>query len=323
MLKIRKILLALISPLTNIAKWDWAVFSLCLVIATSVWVLNQLNKTDYTTLIEYPINLHETEKNVIAYQAPPKYITVSISGTGWDLLKLSFGIELEPLDVWVDSPLEITFFPTNSFEVGLKDHLSYVRINHIVEDTLFFDYDKVVEKQVFLYLDDDRIDFEKNYRRVSFFTLIPALVTFRGPTSLINELADSLLVVIPEDEIDGDFSEYVELEYLRDPLMKISPKQVKVAFEVDLFLQKQTKVPLKLKNFPEDSSAYILETYLKLAYVTRRRDEMLELPDSFAVSLDYDMRNSKDSTIIPTGIDLPSYFTSWSINPDTIKIHYK
>ena len=100
MFKIRKILLALISPLTTVAKWDWAVFSLCLVIASSVWTLNQLNKTDYTTLIEYPINLHETEKNVIAYQAPPKHITVSVSGTGWDLLKLSFGIELEPLGVW-------------------------------------------------------------------------------------------------------------------------------------------------------------------------------------------------------------------------------
>jgi len=321
--KIRKILLALISPLTNIAKWDWAVFSLCLVIATSVWTLNQLNRTDYTTLIEYPINLHETEKNVIAYQAPPKYITVSVSGTGWDLLKLSFGIELEPLGVWVDSPLDITFFPTNSFATGLKERLAYVKINHIVEDTLFFDYDKIVEKQVFLYLNDDRIDFEENYRRVSFFTLIPALVTFRGPTSLINQLADSLLVVIPENGIDDDFSETIELEYLRDPLLRVSPEKVKVAFEVDMFLKKQTKIPIQFKNFPEDSSAYILENYLELNYITRRRDEMLELPDSCVVVLDYELRNTQDSTLVPRGIDLPSYFTSWAVNPDTIKILYK
>jgi hypothetical protein len=323
LLKIRKILLALLSPLTNAAKWDWAVFSLCLLIATSVWTLNKLNKKNYTTLIEYPINLHETEKNVVAYQAPPDHITVNVSGTGWDLLKLSFGIELEPLGVWVDSPLDITFFPTNSFEEGLKSRLHYVKINHIVEDSLFFNYDKIIEKQVFLYLDDTRIDYEPNYRRVSFFTLIPSLVTFRGPTTLINQLADSLLVVIPEEEIDGDYSEYVELEYLRDPLLKVSPQQVKVAFEVDLFLKKQTKIPIQLKNFPNDSSAYISENSLKLDYVTRRRDEMIELPDSCVVILDYMMRNTKDSTLTPTQVDLPSYFTSWSLNPDTIKIHYK
>lgn len=323
MLKIRKILWAIIAPLTNIAKWDWAVFALCLVVATTVWTLNQLNKEDYTTLIQYPINIHQTEKNVIAYQAPPEHINISVSGTGWDLLKLSFGIELEPLGVWVDSPLDITFFPTSSFENSLADRFPYIKINHIVEDTLFFNYDNVVEKQVFLGVDKERIDFEPNYRRVSFVSLIPALVTFRGPTSLIDQLPDSLKVVIPENEIADDFSEYLDLEYLRDPLLKVSPQKVKVAFKVDLFLKKRTKIPIKFKNFPKDSSAYLKEEFLNLSYVTRRRDEMLELPDSCQAILDYSMRNPKDSTLVPIGIDLPSYFTSWSLSPDTLKIHYR
>jgi len=79
---------------------------LCIVAATTFWVLNALNKDNYSTIVDYPIQWKFDEENYVAVKALPKNIQIQITGNGWDLLRKYFNISSTPYSIQLDSPAE-------------------------------------------------------------------------------------------------------------------------------------------------------------------------------------------------------------------------
>ena len=60
---------------------------LCVVTATTFWLLNALNKDNYTTVVNQPISLQFDPTEYMAVKDLPKEVKIQINGNGWDLLK--------------------------------------------------------------------------------------------------------------------------------------------------------------------------------------------------------------------------------------------
>lgn len=60
---------------------------MCVVTATTFWLLNALNKDNYTTIVNQPISIDYDEDEYMAVKPLPQVIKIEINGNGWDLLK--------------------------------------------------------------------------------------------------------------------------------------------------------------------------------------------------------------------------------------------
>jgi YbbR domain-containing protein len=77
---------------------------LCIAAATTFWILNALNKDDYTTVVDYPIELSYDKEKYMAVEKEPAQIQIEIRGNGWDLLRKYFKLNTLPFLVSLENP---------------------------------------------------------------------------------------------------------------------------------------------------------------------------------------------------------------------------
>src|SRR6218665_1275588 len=77
---------------------------LCFLAASMFWLLHALNKSGYTTKINYPLEIIYDDSRYIPTTPLPKTIRVSLSSTGWNLLKDNFSFNSSPLLYEVANP---------------------------------------------------------------------------------------------------------------------------------------------------------------------------------------------------------------------------
>ena len=97
---------------------------LCFLTAFVFWLLNALNKSGYSTKINYPLEIKYNDSLYIATTPLPKQITVSLSSTGWNLLKDNLSLNVPPLVYEIHNPLVVNGLD-NSFtkkEIFLFQH---------------------------------------------------------------------------------------------------------------------------------------------------------------------------------------------------------
>jgi hypothetical protein len=72
---------------------------LCILAATTFWILNALNKDNYNTIVDYPIQWEFDRENFMPVKPLPESVQIQISGNGWDLLRKYFNLNEPPFSI--------------------------------------------------------------------------------------------------------------------------------------------------------------------------------------------------------------------------------
>lgn len=160
----------------------------CLLAAGLFWQMNALNKT-YTTRLNYPLPRHYDSSRYVPKRPLPAALPVTVTGEGWRLLRANLGWGTLPADLR-PVPLPGTrYLPADAWRRGLQTALEGVQVNEWAGDTLRLTFDRYATRQLPLALPPDSAR-----RYTAHFT--PAVVTFRGPASLVNQLPNPYPVVL-------------------------------------------------------------------------------------------------------------------------------
>ncbi|MTI33360.1 hypothetical protein [Xanthovirga aplysinae] len=321
-------------PFRDILKWlkklfayesgrNWKVITLCMLTATTFWFFNALNKP-YSTVIDYPLKFEYDTEGLVTVNELPNKLRVNISGGGWSLLKQSLGINRKTLIVPLDRPTQRNFIVGEELNPIIHDQLDPLQANYVVTDTLFVHIEKLAKRTLPVKVNKTSISLREGYRIVSPVRFRPAIVTFTGPVSIIKNLPDTVLIDIPEKEIDEqDYIEAVNLPRLPgDELLTPSTTKVEVSFETDRFTKLTRIVPLRQLNFPADSSIYLADTLGILSFVIQQ--EFLDQLDTarFDVLADFGMFNETDSTIKLEITRAPNFILDLKVEPSAVKVTY-
>lgn len=301
---------------------NWQIYLLSFLGAAIFWFFSALGK-NYNTRINQPINFVFDQDSLIATKDLPERVNLEVRGLGWDLFRHGFWFGKEPMSIYLDNPVQTKYITRSSLLPLVSDHLDNFIVSFLITDTLFLSIDTRSSKEILIDVDTSTIDLDENYRIVSAINIVPDTAVVYGPTTFLDTLENYYLLAIEERNIDDNFSEPVSLG-LPDILdIRSEPEAISVAFDVDYFERNEYQTEIELLNFPEDSSAFIVNKDITIQYVIRESFKEDFSEDEFKVIVDYDMLQKADSTLPAILMIYPENAIEVEILPDSIPVTFK
>jgi hypothetical protein len=298
---------------------------LCVAAATTFWVLNALNKDNYSTIVDYPLQWEYDQKNYIPVKSLPNSIQIEISGNGWDLLRKYFNISGTPYLIQLNSPAEKKYLLSADLKRSLGEFITPTQLQNIIGDTIHYQIDRIVTKTFRPVLDTLGYSLDKNIVLDGKVNFIPDQLEITGPSSVLEAFDGKYPVALNASKINSNFSGKVPLtvEESLSKLVQLKQKEIQVSFSVLTYLEGNKRLKIKKLNFPNTVSLSNEELVPVLTYLIEEAN-LPKLKDlEFEAILDYRKRNRADSTLQIEINPNPNFLKEVRISPPQIKLKYE
>lgn len=298
---------------------------LCIAAATTFWVLNALNKDNYSTIVDYPVQWEYDQKNYVAVKPLPKSIQIQISGNGWDLLRKYFNISTNAYPILLNSPAEKNYLLTADLKRGLGEFITPTLLENVLGDTIPFQIDRIVTKTLIPELDSAGYSLEKNIALEGKVSFNPDKLEVTGPSSILESYQGKFPVVLNAKKIAKNYSGKVPLELEEDlaKLVQLKQTEIQVSFSIVTYLEGNKRLKIKKLNFPANVKLANEELIPVLSYLIQEAD-LPNLKDlEFEAILDYRNRNRADSTIQIRVSPNPKFLKEVKVTPPLFKLLYE
>jgi hypothetical protein len=298
---------------------------LCVAAATTFWVLNALNKDNYSTIVDYPVQWEYDQKNYIPVKPLPKSIQIQISGNGWDLLRKYFNISGTAYPILLQSPAEKKYLLSADLKRSLGEFITPTQLENVLGDTIHYQIDRIVTKTLRPVLDSLSYSFDKNIALEGEVKFIPDQLEITGPSSVLEAFEGNYPVALNASKINSNFIGKVPLTVDEPlaPLIQIKQKEIQVSFSVRSYLEGNKRLKIKKINFPSNVKIPNEELIPVLSYLIEESD-LPQLKDlQFEAVLDYRKRNRTDSTLQIEVSPNPRFLKEVRISPPQIKLKYE
>ena len=205
---------------------------LCFLTAFVFWLLNSLNKSGYSTKINYPLEIKYNDSLYIPTIPLPKQILVSLSSTGWNLLKNNLLLNVSPLVYEITNPLTITRLDNEFLIETLSIKLKNTKVNYVVIDTMTLSFERKVKKIITLKVDSLGIDLQKDFVVSSLINLSPSQIMVEGPESVLKTYPDTFFIKVPAKSLATNFDDKVSIILPKNTNVKANAEKTLVSFEV-------------------------------------------------------------------------------------------
>jgi len=301
------------------------VAALCFLAASTFWLLNALNKDNYVTVVDYPIEIVYDEENYMAVAEVPNKIKIEINGNGWDLLRKFFHIQDTPFIIEIKNPAAKKFILGSEITRDLAENISPTNLMAVLTDSIHFKIDKIISKKVTIKIDTTANTLAKNIRMISDIEVDPATIVIQGASSIHEQLGGNLNLGIPDEKINQNYDKLlpINLPKILEPYLSLNTENVKVSFKVVQLLEGNKRVKLKLLNFPKNVTlTQEISTVMMSYIIDERKVEDLKNIEFEAV-LNYNNRIKEDSTINIQITPKPLFLENIKIEPETFKLKYE
>jgi hypothetical protein len=298
---------------------------LCVLAATTFWVLNALNKDNYNTIVNQPIEFYYDREEYRAVEELPSNIRIEIYGNGWDLLRKYFKFNVIPFPIELSDPSAQEYLLTSSFQRALAEQTSPTQLADILEDTLKIKINKIIEEKIKVVMDTSVNPLARKFRFASEIRVEPDSVTVKGPSSIIEKLQGRIIIDWEEENITENYSKSLALALPEDSqrFLELENKEVQVGFEVVEFLEGSRILDVRLLNFPSTVKLMNGDTTVIMEYLLDEREvDSLKTMELEAV-LNYRNRNREDSTIMVRLNRVPVFLDSINFEPEQFKLIYE
>lgn len=205
---------------------------LCFLAAFVIWLLNSLNKSGYSAKISYPLTIKYNDSLYISTKPLPQKLNVSLSSTGWDLLKYNLFSNATPLVYEINNPLSVSRLDNNFLLESLTVLLQRPKLNYILADTSTLHFERKQKKIIKLRVDSLGIDLQKNFVVSSLINISPAEVIIEGPESILKNYEDFIVLKVPTKRLATNFDDKVSIGLPQNMLVKSNTDKALVSFEV-------------------------------------------------------------------------------------------
>jgi YbbR domain-containing protein len=304
---------------------DLKVVVLCIATATTFWILNALNKDDYTTVVDYPIEFVFDREKFIPIEELPTTIQVEIKGNGWDLLRKYFKLNSQTFPILIPKASEKNFLLASDLKRSLGEFLTPTQLISVLDDSVKYQIDEIITMKIKPTLDSTSYSMAKNIRLDSKISFSPDKLTIKGPESILRAMKDGFPIALNESKINKNIQKQVEITMPSKygNLLSIKEEFVNVEFEVAILLEGNKRLKLRKINFPKSVSISNEQVSFMAFYLVDEK-KAPELKDmEFEAVLDYSKRDKEDSTLFVLMSPNPKYLEQVRIEPPLIKLKYE
>lgn len=209
----------------------------CFLAASFFWLMNVLNKDNYSIKLNYPLSIEYDNSAFVPMQPLPKRISVNVSGDGWSLLQKSWlNFNANPVVYKVLNPNEASFINSTTLTDQITELFPNLHVNYVVADTFELNFERKIRKIIPIRVDSAGINIREGYVISSIINVSPSLISVDGPVSLIRSYPDTIRISVPIPKIQNNFDESLPIPLPVSPLVEVSHRDVYISFEVAQYL---------------------------------------------------------------------------------------
>lgn len=268
-------------PKSNTANYDrWKVVSLSILAATTFWFFNALNKSDYTTTINYPIELsYPGSDSLLVVGELPRSVRINVTGGGWNLIRKTLGIGTELLKIDISAPTDTRFLLGNSLTPLINDQIPTFHLNSVITDSLHFHIEQKGHRYIPLVINE--VILAENQTLMGVIQIEPDTLEVIGPESLVNSLPDSMVIELSKQNITGNYQEKVAITFDEDLVSNVEEVLIKV--NTTSLLDQEGYFQVYTTNFPvgylvkADTGGYLVKYAIPSNYVDSVRSDEIKL----------------------------------------------
>ncbi len=296
-------------------KSDRAVLMLCIGIALVFWILNKMShsfRTHTHVNIEYRLPEGKTFTAI-----PISDLTVTIMGSGWDLL--GKGNANLVLDLTKDS--------FQMFNSGQLRQLVAHRYN-ISEEMIHLNVE-----QIPVYLEPEaskevlveaatQLKFVKGYRLSGEISLQPAKILIKGPKNVLEMISVVHTDTIRGENLKKNMEQVVALQ-VPSQVVKLVDTKVKARLNIEEFTEKAMFLPLTVKNAP--ATYKIFPNKIKLSCIVSLSQYNSIHPNLFEAEVDLGIvsTESKNNTISVVLVKQPAGVQNVQFMPKSVEFYFE
>jgi len=294
----------------------------CILISTTFWFFSALNKTDYTTQIEYPVKFVFDESQYISTTDLPDKVRLEVTGGGWDLMTRSFGFGMEAVRINLADPSNSGYQLTNRLRDDLSASMTDINLNYILQDSLFYDIQKRVKRSIPMVFDSISIILEEGFEITSPIQIEPEFIEIEGPEDFVNAVSNPFVIYPDDNTIDEDVNEEFSIPALSSSLITTSISEVRTIFSVTEYFNYDEEINISLINSPD--SSITIEPSSVLAYYKMSEDNNETDLDSLQIVIvaDFLSMNPEDSTISIRIDRQAPFIKGLRLDIDKVKVRY-
>ncbi|MCH7402360.1 YbbR-like domain-containing protein [Belliella kenyensis] len=301
------------------------VVALCFLAASTFWFLNALNKDNYNTVVDYPIEIIFDKEEFMAVEKLPSKVKIEINGNGWDLLRKYFNVNESPFVIEINNPANKNHILASEIRRSLAENISPTTLVSMVTDSIKFNIDKIVTRKVKVEADTTGNVIAKNHRIQGEIEIQPATVTVKGPTSILDKLEGSLHIKLGEDKINKSIDKFIPITIPSEweEFLSMEEESVQVKFNIVQLLEGNKRLKINKINFPENVTLVQEPNNVMMYYLIEEpKIEQLKQME-FEAILNYSNRDKEDSTISITLSPRTSILENIRFEPSIFRLKYE
>jgi len=299
------------------------VFSVCLLIAASLWFLNAMGK-NYTTSLTYSVKYVNPPANLFLANTPPSKLELNVQAHGFTLLrhKLAFSFSPVVLDL---SVLSQTLTPeNNTYNVPSEELIrkigvqvsKEITINSVSPQSISLVFDSLDSKTVPV-LPDVELQFKPQFDLKGPVKTEPDSIKITGPAAQIDTIAALHTEALTLETLDKNLEKQVRIVHPQNT--KVYPEKVSVLVPVEKFTEKEITVPVTVLNLPEDIHLKLFPPTIKITVMVGLSEYENISSGDFTAAVNYNQVMAENNQLdVSVDIQKP-YIRLLKVTPRTLE----
>ncbi len=301
------------------------IYLVCVGIATVFWLLNMLGK-NYTTDVDLPVQYTNLPKNKVLINELPKKITLHVDAFGFTLLRHKLNLTFSPLvfnindftrNMMENGKRSEYLILTNQYLNEIADQLSSdVKVISISPDTLWFNFDQMIQKKVKVY-PNVRIEPKRQYQLSGPIRTRPDSVLVFGPRSVLDTLNHVSTQYQRFESVSEAIQKDVMLVGIDD--IEIKEQRVELNIPIEEFTESQMLIPLSVENKPDGITIKLFPNRVKVTFFVGLSRYSEILPADFKMVVSWNEIAPGRSVLKVQTRAVPPFVKSVKIIPEEVE----
>ena len=270
---------------------QFVAFLVCLLIASALWFLNALSK-DYSTTVSYAVKYVNPPKNQFVANKLPENLELKVDAHGFTLLRHKLSLSFSPIVLNLTNITKDIKSNSGVYSISSKtlirrisDQVSNeITITDIQPEILQIEFDSLKSKMVPVKL-NVKIDFKPQFNLKLPIYSIPGEIKITGPSSILDTINQISSRLKTYTKIDTDLEKTVDL--IIPDKVTASPQKVTMKIEVEKFTEKELKIPIQVKNKPENTNVKLFPSEVKVLFTVGLSEFDKIKSSDFEASVDF------------------------------------
>lgn len=267
------------------------VFSVCLLIATSLWFLNALGK-DYTTTLSYSVKYVNPPKNLFLANNPPSKLDLNVQAHGFTLLRHKLAFSFSPIVLDLSAISQSLEGDNNEYRVPSENLVrrigaqvsKEITINGVSPQNILLVFDSLNTKKVPV-LPEVELNFKPQFNLKGTVEAKPDSVEITGPAAIL----ETIDVLHTEETVFEGLDKTVEKYALvvHPGNTDVSPDKVVIYIPVEKFTEKELILPVQVNHLPEDVELKLFPSNIAVTVMVGLSDYEEVSPRDLSATVDY------------------------------------